>query len=52
MEDQKKGLTGKDVVALVGLLLFIGGAGWVYKPLAPIFAGLFIFAYCFVTVKK
>lgn len=49
---KEHGLTGKDFAAMLGLALVVGGAGWIYRPLAPILAGLVIFVYCFVTVKR
>lgn len=46
------GVTRKDFAAMLGLALVVGGAGWIYWPLAPILAGLVVFAYCYITAKR
>jgi hypothetical protein len=43
-----KSIEASDVAAIAGLMLLAGGAGWIYRPAAPIILGIAFIVYaCF-----
>jgi len=52
MNDPRKKLLDKsDLIALIGLTLFIAGIGWRSRPIAAIVLGTLLMFYAYATAK-
>ena len=38
--------------AVLGFMLLVTGAGWIYRPLAPVLAGILLIAVSFMSARR